>query len=287
MHDISEAKPGHLSIVPLFLEKFYKSIWKTAEKQGKAKQLKKAIAVSNALRKVGIDMRKTIFKQVLSAFGGNLEMLICGGAPLDEKLVNGFDNFGITVINGYGITECSPIVAITRDCWIKLGSVGLPIPTVHIKIENPDENGEGEILVKGDIVMMGYYKNPEMTAETMENGWFKTGDIGSVDEDGFVYVTGRKKNLILLDNGKNVYPEELEAVIGRIENVDEVIVYDENSLITAEIYTENPDAKEQIKKDIQKFNKSIAGYKQIRKIKFRSVEFEKTTTKKIKRNYKG
>lgn len=287
MHDISEAKPGHLSIVPLFLEKFYKNIWKTAEKQGKAKQLKKAIAVSNALRKVGIDMRKTIFKQVLSAFGGNLEMLICGGAPLDEKLVNGFDDFGITVINGYGITECSPIVAITRECWIKLGSVGLPIPTVHVKIENPDENGEGEILVKGDIVMMGYYKNPEMTAETMENGWFKTGDIGSVDEDGFVYVTGRKKNLILLDNGKNVYPEELEAVIGRIENVDEVIVYDENSLITAEIYTENPDAKEQIKKDIQKFNKSIAGYKQIRKIKFRSVEFEKTTTKKIKRNYKG
>lgn len=286
MHDIQEAKPGHLSVVPLFLEKFYSTIWKTAEKQGKAKQLKKAIAVSNAMRKVGIDMRKTLFKQVLSAFGGNLEMLISGGAPMDEKLINGFDDFGITVINGYGITECSPIVAITRDCWIKHGSVGLPIPTVHVKIDNPDENGEGEILIKGDIVMMGYYKNPEITAESLENGWFRTGDIGKVDEDGFVYVTGRKKNLILLDNGKNVYPEELETVIGRIDNVTEVIVYEENALITAEIYTENPDAKEQIKKDIQKFNKSIAAYKQIRKIKFRAVEFEKTTTKKIKRSYK-
>lgn len=285
MHDIQTAKPGHLSVVPLFLEKFYKTIWKTAEKQGKAKTLKKAIAASNAMRKVGIDMRKTLFKSVLSAFGGNLEMLISGGAPLDEKLVKGFDDLGITVINGYGITECSPIVAITRDCWIKDGSVGLPIPTVHVKVENPDESGEGEICIKGDIVMMGYYNRPEETAEVLENGWFRTGDIGSVDEDGFVYITGRKKNLILLDNGKNVYPEELETVIGRIENVDEVIVYEENSLITAEIYAENADAKEQIKKDIQEFNKTIAAYKQIRRIKFRGAEFEKTTTKKIKRNY--
>lgn len=285
MRDIQEAKPGHLSVVPLFLDKFYKTIWKTAEKQGKAKMLKKTIAASNALRKVGIDMRKTLFKPVLSAFGGNLEMLISGGAPLDEALVKGFDDLGITVINGFGITECSPIVAITRDCWIKKGSVGLPIPTVHVKIDNPDENGEGEIMIKGDIVMLGYYNDPEKTAEVTENGWFRTGDIGSVDEDGFLYVTGRMKNLILLDNGKNVYPEELEAALGRIENVDEVLVYDENSLITAEIYTETPDAKEQIKKDVTEFNKTIAAYKQIRKIKFRSAEFEKTTTKKIKRNY--
>lgn len=285
MHDIQAAKPGHLSIVPLFLDKFYKTIWKTAEKQGKAKILKKTIAASNAMRKVGIDMRHTLFKPVLSAFGGNLKMLICGGAPLDEELIKGFDDFGITVINGYGITECSPIVAITRDCWIKPGSVGLPIPATHVKIDNPDENGEGEICIKSDIVMMGYYKAPEQTAEAIVNGWFHTGDIGSVDEDGFLYITGRKKNLILLDNGKNVYPEELETAIGRIENVNEVIVYEENSLITAEIYTENPDAKEQIKNDIQKFNKKIAGYKQIRKIKFRAGEFEKTTTQKIKRNY--
>ena len=187
------------------------------------------------------------------------------------------------LINGYGITECSPIVAINRDCWVKYGTVGLPIPGVHIKIKDPDENGEGEILIKGDIVMQGYYNKPEATEAAFESGWFNTGDIGSVDSDGFLSITGRKKNLILLDNGKNVYPEELETLIGRIDNVDEVLVYAEDSLITAEIYSENPDAKGQIKEDIQTLNKSIAGYKKIRKIKFRSVEFEKTTTKKIKR----
>ena len=174
-------------------------------------------------------------------------------------------------------------MAINRDCWVKYGTVGLPIPGVHIKIKDPDENGEGEILVKGDIVMQGYYNKPEATEAAFESGWFNTGDIGSVDSDGFLSITGRKKNLILLDNGKNVYPEELETLIGRIDNVDEVLVYAEDSLITAEIYSENPDAKGQIKEDIQTLNKRIAGYKKIRKIKFRSVEFEKTTTKKIKR----
>lgn len=284
LKDIQTAKPGHLALVPLFLENFYKNIWKTAEKQGKAKALKKLIAVSNGMRKVGIDMRRTLFKSVLEAFGGNLEMLITGGAPIDDELIKGFDDFGITVINGYGITECSPIVAINRACWIKPGTVGLPIPSVHIKIENPDETGEGEICVKGDIVMKGYYKNPEETEKVMKDGWFNTGDIGSLDSDGFLSITGRKKNLIILDNGKNVYPEELETLIGRIENVNEVIVYDENALITAEIYTENPESKEQIKKDIQAMNKTVAGYKQIRRIKFRNAEFEKTTTKKIKRH---
>ena len=283
LKDIQRAKPGHISVVPLFLENFYKNIWRNAEKQGKAKALKKLIAFSNGLRKTGIDMRRVLFKSVLDAFGGNLEMLICGGAPIDDELMKGFEDLGIQVINGYGITECSPIVAINRDCWVKYGTVGLPIPGVHIKIKDPDENGEGEILVKGDIVMQGYYNKPEATEAAFESGWFNTGDIGSVDSDGFLSITGRKKNLILLDNGKNVYPEELETLIGRIDNVDEVLVYAEDSLITAEIYSENPDAKGQIKEDIQTLNKRIAGYKKIRKIKFRSVEFEKTTTKKIKR----
>ena len=283
LRDIQTAKPGHVSVVPLFLENFYKNIWKSAEKQGKAKALKKLISVSNGMRRAGIDMRRTMFKSVLSAFGGNLEMIICGGAPIDDLLIKSFEDLGITVINGYGITECSPIVSINRNCWIKYGTVGLPIPSVHIQIDNPNENGEGEICVKGDIVMKGYYKNPEATAAVLNNGWFGTGDIGSLDSDGFLSITGRKKNLILLDNGKNVYPEELESLIGRIDNVGEVLVYAENSLITAEIYTENADAKTQIKEDIQALNKTIAGYKQIRKIKFRSVEFDKTTTKKIKR----
>jgi len=286
LRDIQTAKPGHISVVPLFLESFYKNIWKNAQKQGKDKLLKKLISVSNGMRKAGIDMRRTLFKSVLSAFGGNLEMLICGGAPIDDELMKGFDDFGIQVINGYGITECSPIVCTNRACWVKYGTVGLPIPGVHIKIENPDENNEGEIWVKGDIVMQGYYNNPEATAEVLKDGWFNTGDIGSVDSDGFLAITGRKKNLIILDNGKNVSPEELETLIGRIENVNEVLVYEENALITAEIYAEDTNARGQIETDIKALNKTIAGYKQIRKIKFRSVEFEKTTTKKIKRSYK-
>lgn len=287
LKDIQTAKPGHVSVVPLFIEKFYNGIWKTAEKQGKADLLRKLIRTSNALRKAGIDMRRVLFKSVLANFGGNLEMLITGGAPIDDKYLKGFDDLGIVVINGYGITECSPIVSTNRRLWIKSGSVGPAIPTVSVRIDNPNDAGEGEICVKGDIVMLGYYNNPEATAEVLQDGWFHTGDIGYVDEDGFIYITGRKKNMILTANGKNIYPEELETLIARIPNVTEVLVYEENELITAEIYTDAEEdreaVKEQIKKDVQEVNHTLAQYKQIRKIKFRSVEFEKTTTQKIKR----
>ncbi len=284
LKSIQAAKPGHISVVPLFIKSFYKNIWKNAEKQGKAKALKALIKTSNQLRKVGIDMRRVFFKSVLDAFGGNLQMIITGGAPVEEFYLKAFDDLGIQIINGYGITECSPIVATNRTCWVKSGSVGLPIPGVHAKIENPNEDGEGEICIKGDIVMKGYYENPEATARVLADGWFNTGDIGKIDADGFLYITGRKKNMILTANGKNVYPEELEELISGIENVTEVIVYSENELITAEIYTESGNGcHEQIKKDIMELNKNLASYKQIRKIKFRSVEFEKTATKKIKR----
>lgn len=290
MYDLQEAKPGHMSVVPLFVENIYKNIWKTAAKQGKAEMLKKLIKTSNALRKVGIDVRRKLFKSVLDKLGGNLEMIISGGAPIDDVYMKGFDDFGITIINGYGITECSPIVALNRVDDIKYGTVGNAIPEVQIRIYNPDPNGEGEIWVKGDIVMMGYYKNPEATAEVLKDGWFNTGDIGKIVDEKYLAITGRKKNLIILANGKNVYPEELEYLAARIDNVDEVLVYEENETITAEIYSEAEENKEavreQIKKDIQELNKQLADYKKIRKVKFRSVEFDKTTTKKIKRNYK-
>lgn len=284
LRDIKEAKPGHVSVVPLFVENFYKGIWKNARKSGKEKALKKLIKVSNALRKAGIDMRKTLFKSVIDAFGGNLEMLITGGAPIPEELIKGFDDFGIKVINGFGITECSPIVALSKYDGNKPGSVGLPIKTVQMKTINTNEDGEGELCVKGDIVMMGYYNNPDANAEVFHDGWFNTGDIGRIDEDGFVFITGRKKNLIILDNGKNVYPEELEYLIGRIEGVTEVLVYAEDNYITAEIYAEDMSMKDKITDEIKKtLNPSVAAYKQIHKIKFRSEEFAKTTTKKIKR----
>ncbi len=283
--DIKNFKPGHISVVPLFLENFRKNIWKNAEKQGKAASLKMLIKVSDAMRKVGIDLRPKLFKSVLSAFGGNLRTIVSGGAPMDENLVGEFDAFGIEIINGYGITECSPIVSINRRNSGKEGSVGKPVPGVSVKIKNPDENGDGEILIKGDNVMQGYYNNPSATAEAFDSDWFNTGDIGHLDDDNYIYLSGRKKNLIILGNGKNVSPEELETLIGRVEGVDEVIVYSENNLITAEIYTSSPETKDAIKEAVGEINKTVASYKKINKIKFRANEFEKTSTRKIKRNY--
>ncbi len=287
LKDIQTAKPGHISMVPLFVENFYKNIWKAVEKKGKTKAFKALIKASNALRKVGIDKRRVFFKSVLDNFGGNLEMIISGGAPISDEYMKGFDDLGITIINGYGITECSPIVALNRNNNIKYGTVGNAIPKVELMIENPDADGEGEICVKGDIVMMGYYNKPEETAKVMKDGWFNTGDIGKI-EDNFLAITGRKKNIIILDNGKNVYPEEIETLISFVENVTEVVVYQEAAMIVAEIYTnaeENIDeVKEQIKNAVLEINKNLAGYKQVKKIKFRNTEFEKTTSRKIKRS---
>jgi len=287
LKDIQEARPRHISMVPLFVENFYKNIWKAVDKKGKTKAFKALIKTSNALRAVGIDMRKKFFKSVIDNFGGRLEMIISGGAPIADKYMKGFEDLGVTIINGYGITECSPIVALNRNNNIKLGTVGNALPEVDIKIVDPDSDGEGEIWVKGDIVMLGYYKKPEETEKVMKDGWFNTGDIGKM-EDGFLSITGRKKNLIILDNGKNVYPEEIETLISYVENVTEVVVYQEDAMIVAEIYTnveENTEAvKEQIKNDVSEVNKTLAGYKQVKKIKFRDTEFEKTTTKKIKRS---
>lgn len=284
LRDINEAKPGHISVVPLFVESFYKSIWKNAKKSGKDKLLKKMIKVSNGLRKVGIDLRRKFFKSVIDAFGGNLEMIITGGAPIPDELILGFDDLGIRVVNGFGITECSPIVSLSLLEGNKLGSIGKPIKNVEMKVINKNEDGEGELCVKGDIVMLGYYNNPEATAAVFDDGWFLTGDVGRIDEDGFVFITGRKKNIIILENGKNVYPEELEYLIGRIEGVTEALVYAEDGVITAEIYAEDMSFKDKISDTIKnELNASVAQYKQIHKIKFRDKEFEKTTTKKIKR----
>ena len=287
LKDIQTAKPWYVSVVPLYLEKFYAGIWKGVEKQGKTKLVKTMIKVSNGLRKVGIDLRKVLFKQILENFGGNINILITGGAPISDEYMKGFDDFGITVINGYGITECSPIVALNRNNNVRYGTVGNPIPEVEIKIENPDEDGEGEIWVKGDIVMMGYYKKPEATAKVLKDGWFNTEDIGKID-GRFLSITGRKKNIIILDNGKNVYPEEIETLISFVDNVDEVIVRRDGDIIIAEIYSsaeENVDeVRKQIEAGVMEINKTLASYKQIKKVVFRDEEFQKTATRKIKRD---
>ena len=287
LQDIQDAKPGHISVVPLYIENFYKKIWQGIEKQGKTKLVKTMISVSNTLRKIGIDLRRYLFKSIINNFGGNLEMLISGGAPISDVYMKGFDDIGVTIINGYGITECSPIVALNRNNNIKYGTVGNPLRNTEIKIQDPDENGEGEIWVKGDIVMMGYYHNEAETARVLKNGWFNTEDIGKF-ENNFLSITGRKKNIIILDNGKNVYPEEIETMLSFIDNVGEVVVYQEDNVIVAEVYSDAEGDKTaiqaQIKSDIKKVNSQLAVYKQINRVKFRDEEFIKTTTKKIKRD---
>ena len=297
--EIKEQQPTHLILVPAFLEAMNKKIWATARKTGKEGLLKMMMKVSDLLRKVGIDVRRKLFSSVLSAFGGKLELVICGGAKLDEDIIRTFDSLGITILNGYGITECAPLISANRNKYRKPGSVGTPILACRVKIDNPDENGEGEICVKGPNVMLGYYNNPEATAEVFDkDGFFHTGDYGKLDEEGWIYITGRKKNLIILSNGKNVYPEEIEADLQKVEGVSEVVVYAGESrvqkdkiTIVAEIY---PDAELLADKgvsDLQAYfegqvrilNAKMPSYKAVKHVKLRDVEFQKNTSRKITR----
>ena len=289
LDDFVEFKPYNVFLVPLFVETFYKKIWDSAKSQGKDKLLKTLIKVSNALLKAGIDLRRKLFKSVLHAFGGNLELIITGGAPIDAKYIKGLRDFGITTLNGYGITECSPVVSVSRNHYFRDDSIGYVYPCCEVKILEPDENGNGEICVKGDNVMLGYYNNEEATREAFDGEWFKTGDIGSLDKDGFLYISGRKKNVIILSNGKNVYPEELEfALINYVPYIKEAVVYAESDEIFAEVYLDSenePDCASRLANDIVEFNRTLPAYMNISKAVARDTEFPKTTTKKIKRQY--
>ncbi len=287
--DLQTYKPYNFAGVPLVVETIYDRVWKTAEKTGRAEILEKGLKISRFLMKLGIDKRRKIFKQILDNLGGNLNMIVCGGAALNPKHEQGLYDFGILVINGYGITECSPAVTCNRVNNFKFGSVGLPLPCNEIKISEPDDTGVGEIYVRGSNVMVGYYNNPEATAEAFDGDWFKTGDYGRIDEDGFLFFVGRKKNLIVTKGGKNVSPEELEDKLMRIDYVTEVLVYQEKNAITAEFFLneeEYPDARSRLKADVTEFNHSLPVFKQVTKTKIRDEEFPKTTTLKIIRNYK-
>lgn len=286
--DMAEYHPQHITAVPLAVETIYKKIWFTARKSGKDAKLEKGLKLSRFLMKLGIDVRRKLFGEVIDNLGGKLEMIICGGAFLDPKYENGLYDMGIQVINGYGTTECAPIITCNRLNNFKFGSAGYALECNEIKINEPDEDGVGEILVKGTNVMMGYYNEPEATAEAFEDGWFKTGDYGYLDKDGFLFLRGRKKNLIILSNGKNVSPEEIEDKLSTIDYVKEVLVYEEDGAITAEFYldtVEIPDAKDRLKKDVRAVNLQLPAYKQVTRTKLRDTEFPKTTTLKIKRNY--
>lgn len=302
LNELKEQQPTHLVLVPLFVETFYKRIWATAEKQGKAGALRALMKFSNGLLKAGIDMRKTLFKSVTANFGGKLEMIICGGAALNQDIIDTFEAMGITVLNGYGITECAPLITCNRNLYQKNGSVGMPIVGELVKIADPNENGEGEICVKGPNVMLGYYQDPEATAAVFdEEGYFRTGDFGKLDEDGWLYITGRLKNLIILSNGKNVYPEEIETELSRIYGVNEVVVYagesrsdSKREVIVAEIFPDYDslagrgiEGEEAVKKyfdeKVRAANTNMAPYKAVGMVKVRKAEFIKNTSRKITR----
>lgn len=284
LDDFQKSKPQHLFAVPLIVETLYKNIWNSAKKQGKDKTLKVLIKASNALLKCKIDLRGKLFKSVLSAFGGNLDLIVSGGAPIDEKYIRAFRSFGITVLNGYGITECGPIVAVNRNKCPIPRSVGLPLCCNEVKIAD-----DGEILVKGDNVMLGYYRNDAENEKVFADGWFRTGDLGFLDEYGALHITGRIKNLIILGNGENIPAESIEEEIYKIPYVKECIAYGKDNVIVAEVYLDEevPDAKERIEGDIQAVNQRLPQVRNIGKVVIRDTEFPKTTTKKIKRNYGG
>lgn len=288
--------------VPVLVEAIYKTIMKEVQKQGKTKLVNIATKISNFLLKLHIDLRRILFKSIINELGGKLRFVISGGAPADSKIAKGFNDLGIEVVQGYGLTETSPVIAAENKRCMKAGTVGIPMLNVKLEIENPDENGIGEIRIKGPNVMLGYYENEEATKEVLKDGWFYTGDLGYLDKNGCLAITGRSKNLIVLKNGKKVFPEELETLVNRLELVEECMVYgmpdekDKNDVklsikvvynkeIVKEKYSDK--TEEELYKfiwtEIKEINKTLPRYKYIKGMILTDEELIKTTTKKVKR----
>lgn len=287
--------------VPLMLEAIYKKIGKKIEEQGKTGLIRFARGLSRFLLFFHIDLRRKLFRPILDQLGGKLRILIAGGAPMNPEVIDGYLSFGINLLQGYGLTETSPVLAGENDQYKRCGSVGFPLPGIEIAVDLPDADGVGELKAKGPTIMLGYYENEEATKNTLRDGWFYTGDLGYIDKDGYVFITGRKKDVIVLKNGKNIYPEELEILINQLPFVEESFVFgqkqDEDYKLYAEIVyseknlqEENPDLKPEdyesfIWSEIkEKVNHVIPTYKAIRKIFITQEPLIKTTTQKIKRH---
>ena len=297
--NLKEYKVSIFVGVPLLIESMYKKIMIAIEKMGKTKTFEKGLKISNFLMKFKIDIRKKLFKEILDNLGGNMRFVVNGASALDPKVQKGFNDMGILMVQGYGLTESSPVLSAESHIYQRTGSVGKALPSVEIAIENPDENGIGEVKAKGPNIMLGYYENEEATNEVLKDGWLYTGDLGYIDKDGFLFITGRKKNVIVLKNGKNVFPEELENVINHLKYVDESMVYGkpkgDDVLISAKIvYNEEyikekypniteEELKEMIWKDIKEINKDLTVYKHIKNIIITKEPMIKTTTAKVKR----
>ena len=297
--ELKEQTPGHMVLVPLYLETFYRKIMSNIKDQGKEKLIARMIKISNVLRKVGIDLRRKLFKAVLAAFGGEVRMVVCGGAPINQEILSFFDGVGIEILNGYGITECGPIIACNHSHDVIPGSVGPACDVNEVLISDPNEDGEGEIWARGSNIMLGYFKDEEATKDAItEDGYFKTGDYGKLGKKGEIYITGRKKNLIILSNGKNVYPEEIESEFIAVPGVIDIVVYEGQSkrglmynTIVAEVYPDQDyitknnvtDIYAHLKKYVDEYNLTAVPYKKIGILKVRTEEFPKNTLRKIMR----
>lgn len=301
--NLKEYKVSVFVGVPLLVEAIYKRIEQGVAKKGKTKMVELAKKISNLLWKLHIDVRKKLFKEILNELGGSLRFVISGGAPLDKRVAQGFNELGINVVQGYGLTETSPVIAAENCKKVKYGSIGFPMENVQLELYNQDEQGIGEIRVKGSNVMLGYYENEEATNEVLKDGWFYTGDLAYFDKEGYLFLTGRKKDMIVLKNGKKVFPDELETLINRLDEVSECIVYgmpdnkDKNDIklsvkvvyapeVVKEKYPDlsKEELEEVIWKKIKEINKTFPPYKYIKNMILTDQELIKTTTKKVKRN---
>lgn len=277
---IREAQPNTLVLVPVFLETFHKKVWESVRKAGQEKRVRTLMAIGENLYRHGIDIRRQLMKTIRQAFGGRLDEVISGGAPLPQNIIDDFHAWGIQILVGYGMTECSPVISVNRNHFIKPGSSGRVMDEAQIQIA-PD----GEILIKGSIVAKGYYKDEEQTREAFVDGWFHSGDLGRIDEDRFIYIEGRKKNLIILSSGENVSPELIEDALMEEKGVEEILVLGRNGRITAIIYPaeEYRDQPEYFDQVIAKYNQTQPTYRQIQVLELRDQPFEKTAAMKIKR----
>jgi long-chain acyl-CoA synthetase len=305
--NLQEAHPTAILTVPLLVENLYKKINEKIVQSKKDKIVNSMIGVTNALKYAGIDIKRKVFKEILDNLGGRLRIIVSAAAPIDKKVGEWVEGVGITFLQGYGLTETAPISAVTPDYKPTIGSAGKTIVQADIKIDNPNENGEGEILIKSPTLMIGYYEDEEATKKAItSDGYFRSGDLGYVDDDGFVFVTGRSKNVIVTQNGKNIYPEEIEMLLDKLDEVKDVMVYgkepeadskkeEKELIITAKVLPDYDKIKELygdipqeeifniIWKKIKEENKKLNSYKAVKKLEIKEGEFEKTSTMKIKR----
>lgn len=287
--------------VPAVFDIIYRKVMKTIEKKGKLEAIKKGKKISNLLLKIKIDVRKKLFKEIHESLGPKLKLVVTGGAALDPETEAGFNDLGFDVEQGYGLTETSPVIAAETPKCRRLGSIGKSFPSVEVKIDNPDENGIGELMAKGPSIMIGYYENDEATKKALDaDGWFHTGDLARIDEDGFIYISGRKKSVIVLNNGKNVFPEEIETLLNKVEGIKESFVYEKkedgdvkvcvkivyDKEIIKELY--NIEGEDEIREflwgKVKDVNRLMPKYKYVREMIITEEELIKTTTLKIKRH---